>query len=188
MKIILLIGASGSGKTTIGRKLEEIGIEQLVSFTTRSMRDGEVDGLDYHFVSPTDLKTLDIVETTEYDGNHYGLTRQEVDSKLTGEKTVYFITNADGAQQVSDMYPEITTCFWLSISPRVMSNRMIVRGDNWSAVEQRVEHAESNEELYMPAVADIGLNAEWSVGKLVDTIVMLVNNKYEKVEDGLQWG
>ena len=55
-KIIVLVGASGSGKTTIGKELEELGVRSLLSFTTREPREGEYNMVDYRFIGDIELE------------------------------------------------------------------------------------------------------------------------------------
>lgn len=56
--IIVLMGPSGSGKSTIEKELENFGIKRIVSCTTRTPREGEIDGVDYHFMSFEDFMEL----------------------------------------------------------------------------------------------------------------------------------
>lgn len=71
--IIALVGASGSGKTTIANELHNADIiPTLVSYTTRPIRDNETDGIDHHFVSETDMPDRNtMLAYTYFGGNHY---------------------------------------------------------------------------------------------------------------------
>ena len=65
MSLICLFGASGSGKSTVAKILrEQYGYESVVAYTTRPRREGEIDGVDYHFVTPE--KFLDMVGKGEF--------------------------------------------------------------------------------------------------------------------------
>jgi len=150
MKIILLVGASGSGKTTIGKKLEEIGIPQLVSHTTRKQRAGETEGQDYYFVTEEEMKDTELIESSEYDGNIYGLSKEELESESDKHEAVYFITDKNGARQIQGLYPDETVYFWLKITKWRMIERMIKRGDKWNDISKRVVHAMDNGELKSP--------------------------------------
>ena len=58
--MIILVGPSASGKTQIGYSLKKIyGLEKVVTYTTRRMRSGEVDGIDYHFITKDEFLRLE---------------------------------------------------------------------------------------------------------------------------------
>ena len=178
--IYLIVGASGSGKSTIGKILEEQGIPQLVSFTTRQKRKGEIDGQDYHFITQEKLEALSeksIAEITEYNGNYYGLTKREVSDKLDEFREVYFVTNEDGAKQIIDMYPEDTVVFWLNVTIETMVERMRARGDEEEDILSRVEHAIDNKEIFPPKsiekylyILDADSTPEELSGEIIDRI------------------
>lgn len=148
-KIILLVGASGSGKTTIGKELEQLGIEQLVSFTTRDKRVGELEGVDYYFLEK-ELDYSELAEHSTYNGNSYGLLKSEVNKKLSKNRDVYFICNKDGAEQIIEKYPNDYCYVWIEISEDLMIDRMLKRGDSEENVKSRVEHAADNNEFDLP--------------------------------------
>lgn len=81
--IVVLAGASGSGKDTLRNELEEQGYERLVTYTTRSPREGEQDGIDYNFVSPEWFKDKiedgSIFEYRQFGDKYYGSMKQELD-------------------------------------------------------------------------------------------------------------
>lgn len=174
MIIILIVGASGSGKTTIGKELEKKGFGQLVSFTTRKKRYNENEGVDYYFVNEDDINDEDLAEWSEYNGNRYGLFKTEVNEKLEKFENVYFVTNADGASQMVDMYPDITEYYWLDVSIDVMKRRMIGRGDRVPDVISRIKHSMTYDELTPPKKDGIDiviLNADKGVSELVEEIL-----------------
>ena len=81
--MIILVGASASGKTEIAKILaRKYGIAKAITHTTRPMRDGEKDGLDYFFVSKEDFQKLlaenFFVEMTLYNENYYGCSKSQV--------------------------------------------------------------------------------------------------------------
>lgn len=84
--MIVLTGPSASGKTSIVIKLvKNYGYSKVITTTTRSPRVGEMDGVDYHFVSVIkflkDKKNNEFIETIFYNGNYYGTTRSEISGK-----------------------------------------------------------------------------------------------------------
>lgn len=163
MSIILIVGASGSGKSTIGAELKKRGIPELVSFTTREKRKGEIDGEDYYFVDKSQLKDLNIVESSVYSGNTYGLLEHEVEGKLDTSDNVFCIVDRNGARQIADMFPNDVIVFWLVINVATMRERMIVRKDNPEAIKLRLKNAIDTNELRRPNLDGvIDINANYS--------------------------
>lgn len=176
MSIIVLIGASGSGKDTIGNLLQEEGIPQLISFTTRNKRPGEYHSKNYYFVNKEDIDQEEVIESTEYSGEKYGLFKKEVDRKLDNYKNTYFVSNTDGAQQIIDFYPNEAKVFWLDISIKDMKERMLRRGDSPENIIKRIEHAIDTKEIYPPNIKNlIQLDASKKPIELLEEILIHIN-------------
>jgi guanylate kinase len=103
---------SGAGKTTLTRRLlEEFGprLEFSVSYTTRTKRPGEVDGRDYHFVTPEVFQQM--VERNEFAehayvfDNRYGTAKLPVETALTAGRDVIFDVDWQGGQVLSYLWP-----------------------------------------------------------------------------------
>lgn len=147
--LIVITGASGSGKSTIGNYLEEKGIKQLVSHTTRKMRKGEVHGKDYYYVDKQEFETLDLVERVNYSGNNYGFTKKEL-FKAKDTDTIYFvIVNYDGyltmlreigEENVYSIYVDITNGLTDEEFLKVLKKRMELRGDNQEHIQSRLDY------------------------------------------------
>ena len=109
--LLIVSGPAGSGKGTVNaRLLEREDFVYSVSATTRSPRPGEVNGVNYHFISREDflarLESGDMLEYTEYCGNFYGTPRREAIAVLESGKNLILEIEVDGARQVKEKYPD----------------------------------------------------------------------------------
>lgn len=104
--LFILSSPSGAGKSTIARRLlqEDGNLEMSVSATTRPMRPGEVDGVDYHFVSLDRFKEMvaagEFLEWAHVFGHRYGTPHAPVDKALSEGRDVLFDIDWQGAQQL----------------------------------------------------------------------------------------
>jgi guanylate kinase len=114
-KRIILVGPTASGKTFLRGKLEKKGFECDISYTSRPQRDGEIDGIHYHFL-PNDVFEKMIVngffyEYVEYNGYYYG-------TGLNEWKTLpLFIMETDGIDHIKE--EDRDSCFVIYVNPPV---------------------------------------------------------------------
>ena len=149
-KVFVITGPSGVGKgTLIERLLERIPeLELSISATTREPRPGEVDGRDYHFLSPEEfrrrLEAGDFLEHASYSGNYYGTLRSEVGQPIEQGHSVVLEIEVQGARQVRDALGDDAVLIF--IAPRdeaVLRERLESRGtDSQEAIDQRLRTAE----------------------------------------------
>ena len=135
--MILLVGASASGKTEIAKYLfSKYGLVKAITHTTRAMRVGERNDVDYHFVSREEFLRLKeasaFVETTDYNGNFYGCSKAEV----SDEKCI--ILDPAGIASFLALHDPHVVTFFIQASEETRKQRMIGRGDEPSAVEKRL--------------------------------------------------
>ncbi len=110
--LVIISSPSGAGKTTLAHKLlrEFESVEFSVSYTTRPMRRGEVDGKDYHFVSPDAFEKMAFegafAEWAVVHGNRYGTSRAVVEKALTGGHDVVFDVDWQGGLKLSEQWPD----------------------------------------------------------------------------------
>jgi guanylate kinase len=137
--LLVLIGASGSGKSTVQARLVERGWERVVSSTTRPRRAGEVNGVDYHFYSTSEFEAIEgegeFIETETIYGNRYGLERYSIERPLKEGKNAVVVLGIGGARQVLKLYPEATMVFLKPESRAALAERLAARGADSRRVE-----------------------------------------------------
>jgi guanylate kinase len=147
-KVFVITGPSGVGKGTLITRLLERNpdLELSVSATTRPPRAGEVDGRDYHFLTPEEferrVETGDFLEHATYIGHRYGTLREEVERRLEEGRSVVLEIEVQGARQVRDAMPEAVQIFIAPPDPQALRNRLETRGtDSAEAIERRLRTA-----------------------------------------------
>ena len=137
------------GKGTLIRGLRERlpELELSVSATTRAPRPGEVDGVDYHFLSDEEFARRvaagDFVEHAEYSGSRYGTLRSELERRTAAGRPVVLEIEVQGARQVRTALPEAVQVFIAPPSVEALRARLVGRGtDDPAQVERRLQTAE----------------------------------------------
>lgn len=108
---ILVVGPTGSGKNTLIAAAREAvpGLAFAVSATTRPMREGEVDGVSYHFLTTEEfMRRVDagaFLEWAEYGGNLYGTLRSEIEPAISAGKVILSDIELQGVRQVMKSLP-----------------------------------------------------------------------------------
>lgn len=135
--LFCFIGPSGVGKTTIECQLANAHetIERAVSHTTRPMRDGEEEGIEYHFV---DEMPDDLVEEVEYGGNQYGLSESEFMPALEDNKDVVVTVTEEGADELEHI---------LSEHIELDVHRILILPPSKDELKKRLSQGRSDEEV-----------------------------------------
>ena len=141
--LFVVSGPSGTGKDTVVAKLlgSHPEIEKTVSATTRAMREGEVNGVNYHFLTKQQFETAlaegNIVEHTCYCENYYGTLRSEVERHMEQQIPVILVIEVEGAGNIKRMYPGSTTIFVMPPDMKELERRLRYRGTEAEEVIQK---------------------------------------------------
>ena len=133
--LFVVSAPSGAGKTSLVKALatELADLLLSVSHTTRPRRETETDGVDYHFVSQTQFRSMlaagDFLEHAEVFGNYYGTSTSWVDERLSEGKNVVLEIDVQGAKQIRTIR-ECTGIFVLPPALRVLESRLRGRGQD----------------------------------------------------------
>lgn len=132
--LVVFSGPSGSGKgTVLARYLKDHPEAAFsVSATTRQPRPGEVDGVNYWFVTRERFREMiaqgEVLEHTQYNGNYYGSPTGPIRRELEAGRDVILEIEVDGAMQVRERFPEALLIFVMPPSFRELERRLTGRG------------------------------------------------------------
>ena len=147
-KTFIISGPSGVGKSTVLKALFE-GRDDLyfsVSATTRTPRDGEINGVHYHFIEPDEfmqwINDDAFLEYAQYVGNFYGTPKKFVDAAMEEGKDVILDIEVQGATQVYAKRPETVRIFIAPPNWEELERRLTKRGtDSAEKIQQRLLRA-----------------------------------------------
>lgn len=170
--LIVISGPSGAGKGTICKELIEKhdNIYISVSATTRSPRAGEVDGVNYYFLTQDEFKEKvsnnGFIEYANVHGNYYGTPKLNVEKMLNEGKDVILEIDIQGALQVKENFEEGVFIFILPPSMEELKRRIIKRGS---------ETEESLMTRFKNAYKEINYVSKYNYAVVNDTLDLAVS-------------
>jgi guanylate kinase len=150
--LIIVSAPSGAGKTTLVGELlkNDAQVRPSISYTSRAPREGEQDGLHYHFVSEAEFQAMvardEFLEWAQVHGRYYGTSRKMVDGLRSDGFDVILTIDIQGAAQARAIYPDAVSIFILPPSFETMLERLDVRGAN-NAEDLKIRLANAHDEI-----------------------------------------
>lgn len=185
--LVILSGVSGAGKDTIKKELMKRmdNIITLPSFTSRAMRPGEEEGVQYHFISKDEfedkIRNGDFYEYDVHHGNYYGTSRKLMNAKMAEGKIIVKDIEVNGTENLLKLLgndTRIVTIF-LKVEKEELKRRLIERGDSIEDIEVRLgrlDYEESKITLY-----DYVLKND-NFEKIVQIIMAIIESE-KRIED-----
>lgn len=140
--MIILIGESGSGKTTILNELEKRGFQKAINYTTRPKREaGETS--EYQFVSKEEFEKMweegKLLQRAEFAGENYGISIDSLQENVACIQIVDSIADVKNRARQLGLSNLKIICFYIHVPPEERTKRMLTRGDSLEAIQKRLE-------------------------------------------------
>ena len=143
--LVTLTGPSASGKSTIERELEDRNFQRLISFTTRPMRTGERDHVDYHFIDHSEAEKLieqgQTLQHIEFNGNIYGTLLSDLDALQNTDDKAVIVVEPNGVNNIRDAlkrnpdYGIRVMAVYVDVATEILYDRMWAREGEMSEKE-----------------------------------------------------
>lgn len=184
--LFIVSGPSGCGKgTVLAEILKQDNVYYSVSATTRAPRPGEINGVNYHFLSKDEFEKLiengGMLEYANYCGNYYGTPKKPVEDMLAEGKNVILEIEVQGALKVMEKCPEAVSVFILPPSLKELRRRLHKRGtETEEVIEKRIGEAAG--EIRKAVNYDyVMINGE--LGIAVSDLLSIINSQKLKKEN-----
>ncbi len=186
--LIVISGPSGVGKDTILQQLKKrnVTFHFVVTVASRSARPGEVDGVDYNFVTETEFKRMieddELLEYARVYREHKGVPKDQVRQAFSSGKDVIMRLDVQGAARIRQLAPEAVLVFIVAGSEEELIRRLRARRtESPEAIDTRV--ATARQELQRIGEFDYCLvNPQGNVDAAVDGILAIISAEHARVQ------
>lgn len=180
--IIILTGKTASGKDTLMQKLlsKFPDFRKVVTTTSRPQRAGEVNGLDYNFISKEDFRERiergDFIEYVEYGGNLYGTEKV----KLISDVNLIWRIDPSRAGQIRDLIKnKKLLVIYLTVEDSAVLKRLRERGLSQQEIERRMREDKNFWEKYKDSYDFVVENVPGKIEETLDKIVQIISIKFK---------
>lgn len=179
--VVVISGLSGVGKDVVLKGMREKGylFHRVVTVTTRSPRRGEIDGVDYKFVSEDEYQTMlergELLEHAQVYGKLYGVPEREIREPLSRGQDAVLRIDVQGAETLKAKLPQAVLVFLIAPSMEELRRRLVGRGkDSPEEMERRINTA--REELRRIANFDyVVINRDGRLDEAVRQVMAIVS-------------
>lgn len=171
-RLIVITGATGTGKTTVSRYLTQTyNIQRVMTHTTRPKRFNEVEGIDYAFETPESFAANHYIEDVTYAGYQYGSSYESLYAAWEKHAFASIVLDTKGAiTYAQKLGPAVKTLFLTIDDPAILKSRLLERGDDPAMVKARLASPEYQRDLVLPealrASATVIANDDWDHAKV----------------------
>lgn len=179
-RLFIISAPSGTGKTTLCSAVLNRFPDMLysVSYTTRKPRNGEQNGIEYHFVKKRDFKDKiedgQWAEWAEVHGNYYGTSAEFLDKGLDSGRDIILDIDVQGTIRLLEQYPEAVTIFVMPPSIEELKRRLELRNtDSSEVIARRLENAileMAKKDLYLHVIINDQLH------KAIEQLIAVLEN------------
>ena len=180
MRIICLMGRRGTDKNLVESKLEKLGYNRVISYTTREPKDDEINGREYHFVNKESFFTLVkkqiIMEWTEFEGHLYGSPHP------IGSINNVVVVEPDGYNSIKNAYGKQVTGAFIRLQPNLMQEKLEKRknkAENNSVIDL-VQRRDSDDYKFkdIESKVDLVIDGERDVESITAEILEFIASKH----------
>lgn len=186
-QLFVFSGPSGVGKDTVIARLRQqhLPLHFAVTVTTRPKRQGEVNGVNYYFVSVEEFRELErqgaLLEWAVVHGHRYGTPLAQVREALRSGKDVLLKIDVQGAAKVKQRVPDAVFIFLAPRSITELVQRLVNRATESAEEQARRLRDAYQEMLYLPAYDYVVVNREGQVDEAVERIKCVITAEHSKV-------